>query len=69
LQIEILYYGLAATAVVIGGGLKLGKAVWDFAWGIHTSIETIGNKVDLILTNHLPHLQEDIKELRDKIDG
>lgn len=50
---------IALSAPIVALTLAMVKAIW--------TLSGVSTKVDLILTNHLPHMNEDIKELRGEI--
>jgi hypothetical protein len=50
---------ISLAAPLVALTLAMLKATWK--------LSDVSTKVDLILTNHLPHLTEDIKELRSDV--
>jgi len=65
LSIQAAYYGLAAAAIVVGFIWGLLKIAF-YVGGKFSSIES---SLELILTNHLPHLQQAIDNINERLNG
>jgi hypothetical protein len=54
---------------VVGLVLTLVIALFAAAWKLSTDISSVATKVDLLLTNHLPHIEAELIRVWKRLDG
>lgn len=62
---QIFYYGLGAAAILITGltvAIKYGIAIVQYFTRLELKLDILRNDVNVILTNHLPHIYQRLGE-------